>query len=194
MAGIIILAAGNSQRLGSPKQLLLYNGKSLLQHSIDTAIASHCKPVIVVLGANETKILSEINTRDIEIIQNKYWEEGMASSIRCGITHLQKDPNITSAILMLCDQPLVTASLLMELVKRKEETKKHIITCFYNEAFGPPALFDKSLFAELLALEGHEGAKKLLIKNPDLVDSIPFAKGEIDIDTMMDYENLLKKY
>jgi len=189
MTGIIILAAGSSSRLGSPKQNLVYKGKTLLQRAVDTALASICEPVIVVLGANSEAIRPAIENSGVTIIQNDNWKEGMASSIRAGIGQLQNvSPDIKSVILMLCDQPFIDTYLLNMLIMAK--SKHGIITSAYNETVGPPVLFDAIYFNDLLSLKGVEGAKLVIQKYPDMVTEIPFPPGSIDIDTVEDYEKL----
>jgi molybdenum cofactor cytidylyltransferase len=189
MTGIIILAAGPSSRLGTPKQNLVYQGQTLLQRAVKTALKSACKPVAVVLGANCESIRTTIKDSRVRIIYNQDWAEGMASSIRSGIKIIgQLQPEITSVILMLCDQPFVDAGLLNELVEKK--SKAGIVAASYNETFGPPALFDMLYFDDLLSLKGSEGAKKVIQKYPDKVIAIPFPQGSIDIDTMEDFEKL----
>ena len=89
MTGIIILAAGSSSRLGTPKQNLGYQGQTLLQRAIETALASVCRPILVVLGANETVIKPTIELMPGNIIYNSDWHEGMASSIRLGVTEIK---------------------------------------------------------------------------------------------------------
>jgi molybdenum cofactor cytidylyltransferase len=192
MTGIIILAAGASTRLGEPKQQLLYKGKTLLQHAVDAAVESMAQVVIVVLGANAEVIKKDITNQGVAIVHNKDWEEGMASSIRKGITALQKlSPDIDDAILMLCDQPFVDVALLNNLMLHKQQTSTPIIACAYNNTVGPPALFDKTYFNTLLSLNGQEGAKKLLMKYSRDVFTIPFEKGAIDIDTAADYAKIV---
>src|SRR4051812_38202550 len=114
MTGIIILAAGSSSRLGTPKQNLMYQGKTLLQRAIHTALTSACcESVLVVLGANEGIIRPNISDQQIHITYNSDWEEGMASSIRRGVTEMQRlEPLVTSVIIMPCDQPFVDSLLL----------------------------------------------------------------------------------
>ena len=189
MTGIIILAAGSSSRLGQPKQNLLYKGKTLLKNAIDTASSSLCKPVIVVLGANADVIKPTIENLPVSILQNEEWREGMASSIRLGITELKKiEPKATSVVLMLCDQPFVNAESINKLVQ--SQSKKGIVACAYNDTIGVPVLFDKFYFDELLKLKGQEGAKALLTKYPDDIAKIDFPLGSVDIDTIADYERI----
>ncbi|HEY8782331.1 MAG TPA: nucleotidyltransferase family protein [Mucilaginibacter sp.] len=189
MTGIIILAAGSSSRLSKPKQNLVYKGRTLLQRAIETALKSVCRPVIVVLGANENVIMSTIEGFDAAIIQNPGWQEGMASSIRSGIEELQIiEPEADSVILMLCDQPFVDASLIDRLVQKK--SIKSIVACAYDNTIGAPVLFAAAYFDELLLLKGQEGAKKLLMKYPYDVITVSFPRGSIDIDTVEDFERL----
>jgi molybdenum cofactor cytidylyltransferase len=189
MTGLLILAAGASTRLGKPKQNLIYQNNTLLQRAIETALAAVCRPVIVILGANAEVIMPTIETQPVHIFHNKGWKEGMASSIRLGVAELKKfEPAITSIILMLCDQPFISTSLLNELVHAKE--KKGIIACGYNGANGAPVLFDAKYFDELSLLTGAEGAKKLLVKYHDKVFTVSFPQGSIDIDTVEDFERI----
>lgn len=191
--GIIILAAGKSARLGSPKQLLSYRGKSLLQHSIDTALGSNAQKVIVVLGSGKEIIENQLKKSNIHLIENTLWETGMASSIHFG---LEKLKNIFSdaegAIFMVCDQPFVSANLLNNLIDKHLSTAKNIIASSYEGTLGTPALFHKSLFDELSSLEGDSGARSLIKKYKDQSDTVNFKLGSIDIDTRENYLNLPK--
>jgi molybdenum cofactor cytidylyltransferase len=188
MTGVIILAAGESARLGQPKQNLFFNDKTLLQKAVETALASVCERVLVILGAHNEVIRPTISQYPIEIIHNTEWTEGMASSIRLGITELQKDLKIKSVILMLCDQPFVDTALLDKLTKSSSEAE--IVACYYHDTVGVPVLFNSKHFDELKSQKGHDGAKKLLVKYADEVLSIPFPMGNVDIDTIEDYEKL----
>jgi molybdenum cofactor cytidylyltransferase len=189
MTGIIILAAGSSGRLGKPKQNLVYKGKTLLQRSIETALASVCDPIIVVLGANAAAIQPSVGNYKVIIVDNPDWYAGMASSIRTGIKELLKlNPSVESVILMLCDQPFVDTYVLNHLIMAK--TKEGITVCSYNDSIGPPVLFDAVYFDDLLLLTGREGAKKVIQKYPDKIIEILFPQGSVDIDTVEDYERL----
>src|ERR1700743_1804510 len=180
MTGAIILAAGESNRLGRPKQNLQFNGQTLLQHAVDSAQQSECKPVIVVLGANDNAITPPGGGT---VLYNKDWKEGMASSIRTAINGINNDLSVDKVIIMLCDQAFVSTALLNSLIDKQIETGKPIVASTYNDIIGVPALFDRTFFAELLLLKGHEGAKKILITHANEIATIPFEKGSIDIDT-----------
>jgi molybdenum cofactor cytidylyltransferase len=190
---IVILAAGVSKRLGSPKQLLAYKGQTLLRHAVDTAVETGCPSVFVVLGANMDLLKKEVNDKPVIIIENKSWEEGMASSIRAALqnitaTLLRPD----SVIFMVCDQPFVNSSLLLNLLATKQQTVLPVVASRYAGKMGTPALFHKSFFPALMELKGDKGAGKLISDNANKVAAVDFPKGETDIDTAADYE-LLKK-
>ncbi|MDB5088375.1 MAG: MobA-like protein [Mucilaginibacter sp.] len=189
MTGIIILAAGSSSRLGTPKQNLIYKGETLLQGAIKTALATRCSPITVVLGANFEVIKPTIEDLPVTIIYNEDWQQGMSSSISSGITELQKnEAKISSVILMLCDQPFVNKELLLQLISAN--SKQSIVACAYNKGIGPPVYFDGFYFPELLLLKGNEGAKKLILKHEAHVTTIPFLLGSVDVDTIDDFERL----
>ena len=190
---IIILAAGRSARLGSPKQLLSYRGKTLLQHTIDTTLESMASPILVVLGSGKDAIRQELKQTQILILENSSWESGMASSISCGINHLQIiAPESKAVILMVCDQPFVSAQLLNDLINKHKYSKQSIVASSYADTLGTPALFHKSLFVELLALQGESGAKSLIKKYNQQTAFVCFDQGSIDIDTRENYRNLPK--
>ncbi|MFC7666147.1 NTP transferase domain-containing protein [Hymenobacter humi] len=108
---LLLLAAGASTRMGQPKQLLPYRGRTLLRHAAETAVATGCRPVVLVTGAVHDALAAEIADLPIQVIHNPEWKTGMASSIRAGvIAAAQFQP--TAYLIMLSDQPLVTPELL----------------------------------------------------------------------------------
>jgi molybdenum cofactor cytidylyltransferase len=192
---IIILAAGSSSRFGYPKQLVKHNSISLIRHALAEASKSS-EQVLVVLGANFELIKNEIGDYPASLlVNNPDWEEGMSSSIRCGLSELlKKDPLIDAVIFMVCDQPFADASLLAGLVAKYKEGNKAIIASAYKDTIGTPVLFDKAYFPVLLELKGQSGAKKIITENIDAVAPVPFPLGYVDIDTKEDYKNLKKKF
>ncbi|NEP52557.1 MAG: nucleotidyltransferase family protein [Moorea sp. SIO3C2] len=190
---IIILAAGASTRMGRPKQLLAYQGCSLLRHSIETAMASVCKPVVVVLGANAQQIYSEVNQPSVTVVENSDWNLGMGSSIRSGILSLATcSETIEAAVITVCDQPFLSPEIINHLVAAYHGMGKTIVACQYADTLGVPVLFKHIFFSELATLDESVGAKKLINKYYNEVFSIPFPLGVIDIDTPRDYQQLQK--
>lgn len=191
--GIVILAAGASTRMGTPKQLLRYQEYSLLRHTVEVAVASVCRPIIVVLGAYAQLIQPEISQLPVQVVENLQWTEGMSSSIRVGIQVLKTSPEIEAVIVALCDHPLISTQIINRLVEAYHSTNKPIIACEYAQILGVPALFSHRLFSELLALKGSEGAKQVIKKHPQEVFGVFFPEGTTDIDTPKDYEELLSR-
>lgn len=190
--GIIILAAGNSSRLGRPKQLLEFKESTLLINTIAEALKIENSFVIVVTGANKELIQKDLNFDEIHLCYNENWENGMASSIAKGISELVTlQPDCEKCILAVCDQPFVTKDVFENLIR--EANAEGIAASAYAETLGTPVLFHQKYFKELLKLEGQEGAKKLIKKYSDDVVPVSFEKGNIDIDTEEDYAKLLSK-
>ncbi|MEM1255211.1 MAG: nucleotidyltransferase family protein [Cyanobacteria bacterium P01_H01_bin.21] len=185
----VILAAGASTRMGTPKQLLPYQGKSLLKRITETAISADCKPVVVVLGANDNFIHPEISNLPVAIVKNSEWQTGMSSSIRCGIQALIRVSNsVKAAVILLCDQPFVSAETINQLKITYRSTHQSIVASTYQNTVGVPALFDAKLFLELISLTQAEGAKKVIQRHIDSVATVRFPQGAIDIDTPNDYQ------
>jgi len=189
--GLVLLAAGASVRLGSPKQNLEFRGQTLLQHAVQAARHSGCAPMVVVLGAKAHELRAQLNFPEITVVENPAWQEGMGSSIRHGLQALlQVAPDLDSVLLMTCDQPFVSGQLLQQLTAEKEKNLKKIIACAYQDTIGTPVLFDKQYFPDLLNLQGAPGAKKLLFRYPEAVGTVSFELGGFDIDTPTDYQTL----
>jgi molybdenum cofactor cytidylyltransferase len=191
--GVVVLAAGASTRMGiaaTPKQLLVYEGQTLMRRAAETALASVCRPVVVVLGANAVPVGNELELPVI-VTRNREWETGMASSIRAGLEALlAAAAGVDGFVVTLCDQPFVNAELIDTLFERHRETGKTIVATEYGDACGVPALFARELFAEIGRLKGHEGARQIIRNHRDDTVVVPFAGAEIDIDTRQDYEAL----
>ncbi|MEH2349774.1 MAG: nucleotidyltransferase family protein [Nostoc sp.] len=189
---IIILAAGASTRMGTPKQLLLYQGRSFVHHIAEIAIASVCKPVVIVLGANTEQIYPQIKQLPVQVVKNLDWACGMSASIKSGLELLNNLPQkIEAVVITLCDQPFVSTQIINQLVDAYYSSQKPIIACEYAGTLGVPALFSQRFFSELAALQETSGAKKVINDNINEVFSLQFPLGNIDIDTPKDYEQLL---
>lgn len=193
--GIILLAAGSSARLGEPKQLLRLEEHTLLEHSLQVAQNSAATSVVVVLGAYAEAIQKSLDSSAASVVINADWPEGMASSIRCGLKALLEiNPAVRAVILMACDQPFIRPAVLNDLMETYRNSYCPIVTCRYTAAFGPPTLFDRSIFPELLALQGDTGARRILSQHADAVKAIPFPEGDFDIDTQADYQKYFSRY
>jgi xanthine dehydrogenase accessory factor len=184
--GLVILAAGASLRMGEPKQLLSFRGRSLLQHTAVEALASQCRPVVVVLGAHAKRLRAELQGLPLQAVDNPDWEEGMASSVRTGIQVLSA-AEVEAAVLLVCDQPFLSSERIDQIVEAHRTLGPPIIASEYGDTVGVPALFRRALFPELLALSGGEGARRVIQAHLADTYRVPFPQGSIDVDTPQDY-------
>ncbi len=190
MIPIIILAAGEASRMSQPKQLMRLQGQSLIGRAVQTA-QSVSEKVVVVTGAHHKLVEKDIAHLDVMTAHNSNWRTGMGSSIRVGIQNiLICASNCNAIIIMLCDQPFVSPSLLRQLIALQQQTDKTIIASAYRGTVGVPALFDKSLFFELTALDGQVGAKHIMSRFASQVTSVDFAEGIYDVDTPEDFNRI----
>lgn len=182
----LILAAGGSRRMGRTKQLLRWQGRTLLERAMDCACRVLPGRVIVVLGADAELIREAIELDLVETIQNPGWQEGLASSIRRGMQTL---PASSAAVLiMLCDQPLINDAHLIAILDAWRSEPERIVASQYHLSCGVPALFPAAYFDRLQTLNGNKGAKPLLVEFDQNVLKIPFPEAELDIDTPSDFE------
>ena len=194
--GVIILAAGGSSRFGRPKQLLPYQGNTLIRRATETCLASLCYPVIVVLGACSGEIAIELDDLPVILVENSKWQTGLSSSIKSGLAELAAWENGNSyrtdaTLLMLSDQPFLTAAHLDEMVRRFS-LRGGIIASAYNGTIGVPAIFSIHFRPELAPLPAGQGAKVLIERYPEKVHTLDFPDGIFDVDTQEDYEKIIR--
>jgi molybdenum cofactor cytidylyltransferase len=179
--------------MGSPKQTLRFRGESLLRRAARAAQEAGCRPVIVVTGAHAELSRRELEGLDVREVLNPLWETGMASSIRVGVEGLLGVvPDAVAAVLLLCDQPHVTAEVISGLVGAHRATGSTIVASTYGGNFGVPALFNRTLFDELARLEGAAGAKQVIQRHVAEAHFLPFPGGEVDVDTPDDFSGLIE--
>ncbi len=188
--GGLLLAAGGSSRLGQPKQLLEFKGKTLLRHAAEAMAESYCDPVVVVLGAETEMSAVEIGSLSVVQCLNEDWQSGMSSSIRIGLAMLlELAPEIDAVLVSLCDQPFVTTEMLNRFGEKFATTNAALIAAAYNRVTGVPALFSSEIFDELSHLDGDKGARDLIRSRFD-VETIDLPEAAFDIDTPEDTASL----
>ncbi len=185
--GVIILAAGASTRMGAPKQLLEIGGRPLLVGAVEAALASTAWPVVVVLGAHAEKIRPVLARLPVLVTENPAWSEGMAASIRAGITTLRQfSRHFDAALIALCDQPAFSADTIAQLIAAHRRTGRSIAAAHYGGRHAAPALFLREHFSTLAELTGEEGARALLNADPARVASVDLPALAVDLDTPAD--------
>lgn len=176
----VVLAAGASRRLGSPKQLAMLGSETLLERAVRVAREADCSPVIVVLGAEHEHVLLGCVLSDALPIIHDKWEEGIGSSIRLGVQACEAAAGVAAGVVvMTCDQPAVTVKHLQLLMGGAD-----IKASRYADRNGVPAFFPKRYFDELMRLSGDVGARDLL-RSAEVVE---LEDGDLDVDTAADLE------
>ena len=186
----IVLAAGKSVRFGSLKQLTLFDNKPLVSHAVATAEKTCQSNSILVTGKNWRKVYNACGPIKGFHIHNSEYENGIASSIACGIKAVE---SIADAVLLLfCDQPLISPNYLKKMIKTWDGSKKNIIASSYEKIACPPIIFPRLYFRELLKLEGDKGGNSLLKKHTEFIIKLPCKEAMLDIDTPRDMNAINK--
>lgn len=190
--GGILLAAGGSSRLGRPKQLLNFKGKSLIRRAAETLVDSQCDPIVVVLGAEIELSTAELDGLNVAISTNEKWQAGMSSSIISGLRSLLEiESSLDGVIITLCDQPHVMSTDIDRLITAFTVSGPRVVAAKYGETTGVPALFSKEMYDELFTLTGDKGARQIIRNHGDLVEAVVVEKAAIDIDTLDDRDRLI---
>ena len=187
--GIVILAAGEARRFGACKQLALFHTKPLLQHVIDAALPLRPTRLVVMTGKYHEAIAAandEGVVTGAELIHNPDWSSGMSSSIRLACELLSVDCD--QLLVLLADQVLVSTNELETLVAMAADGGS--ACAGFSGTVGPPAVFSRAWYPDLLTLNAENGAKKLLTDPAKQVAIVPMKSAGWDIDSKDDLERL----
>jgi len=187
----IVLAAGGSSRLGAPKQLLFWQGKPLVRIVSEKLLNAGIFPVIVVIGAAGKEVKKAITDLNVTTVENLYWKKGISTSIRAGIAALPS--NTEAAIFSTSDQPFIPEELIRKLCEIYRHGDSDIVCPICNGQLRNPVIFDKSLFAELVQLEGDKGGKGLFGLHTVTKVERENDKEFRDIDTREDVQEIYGK-
>ena len=181
---VVILAAGSASRFGSPKQLARFAGRPLLQIALSNAVGVAGSAVSVVLGAHAAEVAPLLRNTPATALINRDWAEGMGSSLRTAIRYL---PGTCDGLLvMLGDQPAVTAEDLRRLLAAWRTRPDAIVAAAYSGIDGVPAVFPRWSFTELSALRGDAGARQVIRRHRERLIRVPMPSAARDIDTPED--------
>jgi len=193
---IAILAAGASSRMGQPKQLLLFRGKTLVQHAVDIAVATGSSSIYLIVNPLERLVIQQtLKQSEDEFVGrftfliNESYVDGISTSIRLATTIVSAQPDFDGLLFLNCDQPFLTASELLQLMASYEKGK--IVASSFDGTIGSPAIFDRTFFHELLQLSGDVGAKSIIKQHRDHVVICEITEGQFDVDTPADYQALI---
>ena len=186
---LVILAAGEAKRMGSPKQLLLYKGMRFIERALKIGKEAFGERICIVLGAGATVIKDAVPRLGDYIMINNNWQHGMGTSIAFGLQGiLDRYPDSKAVMFMAVDQPFVSGAHLKNMVSSYQRGEKKIIVSTYKDSEGIPALFDEQYFDLLLQLNTDKGAKDIIRGHQQDVTGVHLEGGEIDIDTPEQYK------
>lgn len=188
--GIVLLAAGNSSRMGKIKQLLPWEHTTLVEHSIKQAESSQAKQVVVVLGAHSDLIRDGLHPVRAILIENEKWKKGLGTSISCGVSYFNTMQRMDGLLILLADQPLIDTLYIDAMLQNFETSEKGIIATQYKNRVGVPALFSATYFSELTNLADDFGAQYIMGRYKNDIFEMPARGKTADVDTMDDYLRL----
>jgi molybdenum cofactor cytidylyltransferase len=184
----LVLAAGGSRRLGRAKQLLPYRGRTLLDHTLNTARECGFDQLLCAVGGGAGDVLAAVDMGGVEVVENPHYGEGCSSSIAAALTAV--DPRSDVLVLLLGDQPGVRCETVAALLAGRAGAA--FAVCRYDDGRGHPFAFGRAAFGELAAMHGDKAVWKLLERHGADVVEVPIAGAvPIDVDTWKDYETLL---
>jgi molybdenum cofactor cytidylyltransferase len=191
MVSAIVLAAGESRRMGRPKQLLRLGERTLLDLTLDNVRKSSVDEIILVLGSSAAEIQQQVSTQGVKIVVNPAYQEGMASSLRAGIAAL--DPRSQAALIVLADQPCIRPTTLNRLIEHHGSTRPQIVIPTYRGFRGNPVLLDRSVFSEVMEIRGDIGCRAIFGSHAENISKLEVDDPGIllDVDTSNDLKSFV---
>lgn len=181
---ILIPAAGTSKRLGQAKQLVDYNGISLLQRAVNTALSISPLEIIVVTGAHAKAVRDSVQGQSVTWVHNRRWPEGMGTSIAMGATAINPESN--GLMVFLCDQWRVQTQDLRGLAECWRSHPDGLVAATWGGQSMPPVIFPSSCFKQMQMLSGRQGAKTLIKDHAENVMEVSMENAAYDLDSPAD--------
>lgn len=193
MIWAMILAAGESKRMGKPKLLLPFGEKTMIETIVATVVSSKVEQTLVILGSGREKTEEKIRDYPIKIVYNRDFRSGMLSSVQCGFKSL---PGETRAVLVvLGDQPKISTTVINKLIDAYKSSGKGIVLPVYKKERGHPVLIDLKYGEEVENLSPEVGLRGTVYNHQEDILEVEVRSRSIlgDIDYMEDYKKELKK-
>jgi len=188
----VVLAAGASSRMGSPKPLLPIEGSTYLEHLLAKLSDAGATPVVVVLGCRADEVRARTDTGDAVLVENTQWDEGMLSSIQTAVMTLGERLPVEALMLLPVDQPRVAVSTMRDVIEAWATTRAPVAVPTYHGRRGHPVIFDRGIWPALLAAPAQEGARSVVRGCGDAVARVDVDDPWIlvDADTPADHETM----
>lgn len=192
--GAVVLAAGRSERMGEPKQLLRVGDKTVLQRTLENVIGACVAEVVLVLGFSAEAIRRALPVAlldGLNVVVNEHYELGMASSLQKGLCAMSSQ--MDAALIVMADQPLVRSETMGRIIERYRMSDAKIVIPYYKGKRGNPVLLGRAVFAEGMRLEGDAGFRVFFDRYTDAIGPVDVDDEGIllDIDNRDDYERVL---
>ncbi len=181
-----VLAAGRSTRFGATKQLALWAGKPLVRHVLDQVEAVSQGDCLLVVGHERQAVLQAAMPISGFVVVNEAYDNGLGASIATAVRAVRHIAD--AVVVVLADQPLVTAKHLSTLVECWSGKENDIVASAYADTAGPPVLLPRATFSDLLALDDDQGARSVLRDKRFRVQSVPCDAAAFDVDSPLDLE------
>jgi molybdenum cofactor cytidylyltransferase len=198
MISAVLLAAGESRRMGEFKQLLRLGDKTFVEHCVDNLLASRVDEVLVVTGHREAEVRRAIANRPVKIVHNGDYQSGMASSVKHGVR--QVSDKADACIISLVDQPRIDTAVIDRLIQvykdgAYDSANSLIVIPTYGEKNGHPILLDLALREEILAMDLESGLRRVVLAHSRAIIRVPVLRSDVleDCDVPEAYERLLKQ-
>ncbi len=183
----LVLAAGTSSRMGRNKLLLPLGKQSVVRRAVGTALAAGLEPVLVVLGHESEAVQAALHGLRYTPVLNRHYAQGLHTSLRTGVAAVPATAQ--AALVLLADMPRVTADMVRTLVERYRATASPLVVSNYEGVEAPPMLYDRTLFPELLALDGDGCGKRVVKRHREESLQVPWpaaALADLDVPADMD--------
>jgi molybdenum cofactor cytidylyltransferase len=186
----IVLAAGSSTRMGRNKLLLEIGGETLVRRVVEAAGGAGVDRVVVVLGHDEARVRAELEGLRCETVVNPDHARGAGTSLHTGVRHVAADAS--AVVIVLADMPFVTASMIAALVECYRATRAPVVFSRYGDIQAPPTLYDRALFAELLAIDDDRGGKQVVLRHQAEAEAVEWPESALhDVDSPADYDRIV---
>ncbi len=190
---IVLLAAGEASRFGSPKQIASIGERAMVRHCAINALGTQA-PVLVVTGAHREAVETALGGLHVALVHNPAWSTGMGASIAGGV-HAARERNaaLRGVLIALADQPSISTENLALLLREHAQTPQHIVASRFGERVGAPCVFPAACFDDLEKLDGPSGARTVIERHEPLCRPVEMPAAAHDIDTREDYRRFVEQ-
>lgn len=193
LAAIVLLAAGEASRFGSPKQIASIGKRAMVRHCAINALGTQA-PVLVVTGAHRDAVETALGGLHVALVHNLDWNSGMGASLARGVRAArERNAALRGVLIALADQPSISTEDLLTLLREHARTPESIVASRFGERLGPPCVFPAACFEDLENLSGAVGAHAVIERHTDLCRAVEMPGAALDIDTREDYHRFMER-